>query len=63
MDEAEKLIKNGTKELTLLGQNVNAYFYKDVDKNYRLSDLILELDKITELKELEVYNITSQRYD
>ena len=52
MDEAEKLIKNGTKELTLLGQNVNAYFYKDVDKNYRLSDLILELDKITELKRI-----------
>ncbi len=52
MDEAEKLIKNGTKELTLLGQNVNAYFYKNVDKNYRLSDLILELDKITELKRI-----------
>ena len=52
MDEAEKLIKNGTKELTLLGQNVNAYFYKDVDKNYRLSDLILELNKITELKRI-----------
>ncbi len=52
MDEAEKLVKNGTKELTLLGQNVNAYFYKDVDKNYRLSDLILELDKITELKRI-----------
>ena len=52
MDEAEKLVKNGTKELTLLGQNVNAYFYKGVDKNYRLSDLILELDKITELKRI-----------
>ena len=50
--EAESLIKNGAKELTLLGQNVNAYFYKDGDKIYKLSDLILELDKITELKRI-----------
>ena len=50
--EAESLIKNGVKELTLLGQNVNAYFYKDGDKIYKLSNLILELDKITELKRI-----------
>ena len=50
--EAESLIKNGAKELTLLGQNVNAYFYKDRDKIYKLSNLILELDKITELKRI-----------
>ncbi len=52
IEEAENLIKNGTKELTLLGQNVNAYFYKDGDKNYKLSNLILELDKIKELKRI-----------
>ena len=39
------------KELTLLGQNVNAYLFKDKGKSYKLSDLILELDKIEELKE------------
>ncbi len=50
--EAENLIKNGTKELTLLGQNVNAYLHKDEEKNYKLSDLILELDKIVELKRI-----------
>ncbi len=50
--EAESLIKNGAKELTLLGQNVNAYFDKDGDKIYKLSNLILELDKITELKRI-----------
>ncbi len=50
--EAESLIKNGAKELTLLGQNVNAYLYKDGDKIYKLSNLILELDKITELKRI-----------
>ena len=52
IEEAENLIKNGTKELTLLGQNVNAYYYKDGDKIYKLSNLILELDKITELKRI-----------
>ena len=52
IEEAENLIKNGTKELTLLGQNVNAYLYKDKDKIYKLSDLILELDKIKELKRI-----------
>ncbi len=50
--EAESLIKNGAKELTLLGQNVNAYLYKDGDKIYKLSNLIMELDKITELKRI-----------
>ena len=50
--EAEILIKNGAKELTLLGQNVNAYLYNDGDKIYKLSNLILELDKITELKRI-----------
>ncbi len=50
--EAENLVKNGTKEITLLGQNVNAYFYKDKQKSYKLSDLILELDKIEELNRI-----------
>ena len=52
IEEAEKLIKNGAKELTLLGQNVNAYLYKDGNKSYKLSNLILELDKIAELKRI-----------
>ncbi len=52
VEEAESLIKNGVKELTLLGQNVNAYLYKDRDKIYKLSNLIMELDKITELKRI-----------
>ena len=32
-----------------MGQNVNAYFFKDKNKSYKLSDLILELDKINDL--------------
>ncbi len=49
IEEAESLVKNGTREIILLGQNVNAYSFKDKDKNYKLSDLILELDKINDL--------------
>ena len=49
IEEAENLVRNGTREITLLGQNVNAYFFKDNEKSYRLSDLILELEKFNEL--------------
>ena len=42
LNEAKQLTNNGSKEITLLGQNVNAYNYQD----YRLSNLILELEKI-----------------
>ena len=49
IDEAENLVKNGTREIILLGQNVNAYLFKDKEKNFNLSHLILELDKIKEL--------------
>jgi tRNA-2-methylthio-N6-dimethylallyladenosine synthase len=31
LKESEKLIENGVKEITLVGQNVNAYRYKGVD--------------------------------
>ena len=50
--EAEELIKNGVKEITLIGQNVNAYSYKENSKFYKISDLINELEKISELKRI-----------
>jgi len=43
IDEAKYLVENGTKEIILLGQNVNAYN----DEDYRLSNLILEIEKIS----------------
>ncbi len=52
INEAENLISNGAKEITLLGQNVNAYLYMDGSKEYKISDLILELEKIDELKRI-----------
>ena len=48
IDEAKFLVDNGTKEITLLGQNVNAYDFK----GYRLSDLILEIEKFSEIKRI-----------
>ena len=48
ISEANQLVKNGAKEIILLGQNVNAYNFK----NKRLSDLISEISKIKNLKRI-----------
>ena len=50
--EAYTLVKNGAKEITLLGQNVNAYNYFDKNKNYKLSSLIHALNNIKNLKRI-----------
>ena len=52
ISEAESLIKNGAREIILLGQNVNAYSYKEKTKVYRISDLISKLDSYSELKRI-----------
>ena len=52
ISEAEELIKNGTKEIILLGQNVNAYSFKGKIKEYRISDLINKLETYSELKRI-----------
>ena len=52
INEAKELIKSGAKEIILLGQNVNAYIYKDKNKKFRLSDLLLELESFDELKRI-----------
>ena len=46
LDEAKYLVDNGVKEITLLGQNVNAY----ESDGFRLSDLILNIEKLNEIK-------------
>ena len=48
VSEAKQLVTNGAKEIILLGQNVNAYNFK----NYKLSNLIYELSKIKNLKRI-----------
>jgi tRNA-2-methylthio-N6-dimethylallyladenosine synthase len=52
INEAKQLISNGVREITLLGQNVNAYKYKNQIKTYRLSDLIFKLNDLKELKRI-----------
>ena len=51
-NEAKQMIKNGTKEIILIGQNVNAYSSLENKKKYKLSNLILELEKLPELKRI-----------
>ena len=46
--EAKQLIDNGVKEITLLGQNVNAYSFE----KYRLSDLIFGLENLNGLERI-----------
>jgi len=48
LDEAKYLADSGSQEIILLGQNVNAYN----NEKYRLSDLILELEKFSEIKRI-----------
>jgi len=43
LDEAKYLAESGTKEIILLGQNVNAYN----NEGYRLSNLLLEIEKLS----------------
>ncbi len=48
LDEADNLIANGSREITLLGQNVNAYSNNDK----RLSDIIYALEERIKLKRI-----------
>ena len=48
IDEAKILVENGATEITLLGQNVNAYN----NEGYRLSNLILEIEKFSSLERI-----------
>ena len=53
IDEAKRLIDNGTKEITLLGQNVNAFHGDGPDgKTWTLGRLIREVAKINGLERI-----------
>jgi tRNA-2-methylthio-N6-dimethylallyladenosine synthase len=52
INEANNLVNNGVKEIILLGQNVNAYNFSDSNTKYKLSSLIIELEKIDKLKRI-----------
>ena len=48
LQECKDLVDNGSKEITLLGQNVSSYGYK----GKKLSDLIIKISSIDELKRI-----------
>ena len=52
IDEANILVSNGAKEITLLGQNVNAYNFSKNNKNYKISSLIRELNNVQNLERI-----------
>ena len=52
INEAIQLVSNGVREITLLGQNVNAYKFQENNKITKLSDLIWELENIDQLKRI-----------
>ena len=52
VNEAKELVGLGAREIILIGQNVNAYFFSGCKKKYKLSHLIFELEKIYELKRI-----------
>ena len=52
INEAKELIQSGAKEIILLGQNVNAYTYKNKNTEFKLSDLLLELENFDQLERI-----------
>jgi tRNA-2-methylthio-N6-dimethylallyladenosine synthase len=52
INEAKEIVQSGAKEIILLGQNVNAYSYKSENKEFRLSDLLVELESINALERI-----------
>ena len=59
IEEVEKLVKDGYKEVTLLGQNVNAYG-KDLDDDYNMADLLRD---VAETNIPRVRFVTSHPWD
>ncbi len=48
INEAKNLADQGSKEIVLLGQNVNSYKYN----GFKLSDLILEIEKLNQIQRI-----------
>lgn len=53
IDEAKRMIEGGTREITLLGQNVNAYHGLDIEgRSKSLAELIYQLAEVEGLERL-----------
>ncbi len=53
VQEAHELARQGCKEITLLGQTVNSYRYKDGDKETRLADLLEQIHEIDGIQRIK----------
>lgn len=52
LEEASFLVRQGVKEITLLGQNVNSYSWKDSSKSYNFASLLHMLSEVDGLLRL-----------
>lgn len=62
IQEIEGLVREGYKEVTLLGQNVNSYG-KDLENDYRFADLLADLDKIESLERIRFMTSHPRDFD
>jgi tRNA-2-methylthio-N6-dimethylallyladenosine synthase len=51
--EATKLVADGCREITLIGQTVNSYKWHDGGKTTRLADLLHDLDRVDGLERIK----------
>jgi len=49
IEEAQGLFEKGFREVTLLGQNVNSYYWKEAEKNMDFADLVEKIAQISPL--------------
>jgi tRNA-2-methylthio-N6-dimethylallyladenosine synthase len=61
LNEADSLISQGVKEITLLGQNVNSYVWKQENRQWRFPDLLKKLGNVNGLARIRF--ITSHPKD
>ena len=61
ISETKELVSRGAREIILLGQNVNAYSSVENGKEYKLSNLIMSLESLKDLKRIRY--ITSHPRD
>lgn len=61
LSECEKHVANGVKEITLVGQNVNAYFLDDSTRKtlQRQTDFAILLEAVAQIPELQRIRFTS----
>ena len=53
LNEARILAEQGCKEITLLGQTVNSYQFRDGEQTTRLADLLCQLDAISGIERIK----------